>query len=217
MVPFSWLRVTATSTPGGWSQSDATKADLFLRGQPGGSEIGRAETLHQLRRKQFDDGTPILFVRFDDLRQRRTAKRIQPQKAGTECGARLASQICRITVGKRKGARHGPFARLCRSFKNERIRCIEPGWSAAVSPVRSSGDRIERLYRSRRRDCLSSIALSTTINIYFFRRLGQHGTSPGTQLQVVVRTMADFTGHLLICSCEDTMPLDCRRDPPRLP
>jgi ferredoxin len=27
-------------------------------------------------------------------------------------------------------------------------------------------------------------------------------------LQVVVRAMADFTGHLLICSCDDTMPLD---------
>jgi ferredoxin len=27
-------------------------------------------------------------------------------------------------------------------------------------------------------------------------------------LQVIVRAMADFTGHLLICSCDDTMPLD---------
>jgi ferredoxin len=27
-------------------------------------------------------------------------------------------------------------------------------------------------------------------------------------LQVMVRAMADFTGHLLICSCDDTMPLD---------
>src|SRR4051794_40046911 len=39
-------------------------------------------------------------------------------------------------------------------------------------------------------------------------------------LQVIVRRMADFTGHVLICSCEDTMPLDagvirrgCRGEP----
>ena len=50
---------------------------------------------------------------------------LQAQKTGAKCGTRFALQICRIRPTECEGARHRPFARFCRFFKNKRIRCIE--------------------------------------------------------------------------------------------
>ena len=80
----------------------------------------------QLRREPIDDVPAISLVRFDDLSQRRAAERAQSQKAGAECGARLALQACRVAMRKGEGARHGPFTGLRRLIENERIRRIEP-------------------------------------------------------------------------------------------
>ena len=168
------------------------KTDLLLRGQPGRRKVRRAKAFDQLARKQFHNRLAIHFVRFDNLRQRRAAKRFQSQKAGPKCGARLAPQSSRIVMGKREGTRHGPFARLCRPFKNERIRRIEPN-----GPQQSHW-------------LPSGIVLFNVISIYFsaiFSQLPPHLENE-VRLQVVVRAMADFTGHLLVCSCEDSMTLD---------
>jgi ferredoxin len=56
----------------------------------------------------------------------------------------------------------------------------------------------------------SSIALFKAINIYFPGSSGQltPRLQDKVQLQEIVRVMADSTRHLLICSCDDTMPLD---------
>src|SRR3981081_3233481 len=62
------------------------KVDFLLRGQARGVKIGRAELRDQLHREQVDDRPAILFACFDNLRQRRTAQRLQSQEPGTECG-----------------------------------------------------------------------------------------------------------------------------------
>ncbi len=46
------------------------KADLLLGSDASRGKIRRTEALHKLHREQLDNQTTILFIRFDDLRQR---------------------------------------------------------------------------------------------------------------------------------------------------
>jgi hypothetical protein len=98
---------------------------------------------NQLHREPIDSALTILFIRFDDLNQRRAAERTQSQKAGPECGTRLALQLGLVAMSKSEGARHGPFTGLRRSLENERIRRVEPDGTQQLhrfsSPAIGSG------------------------------------------------------------------------------
>src|ERR1700676_2600446 len=156
------------------------KVDFLVSGAAGGCGIRGAEIRDELRRKHFDSCPTIRFARLDDLRQRRTAKRTQAQKAGAKRGTRFALQICRIRPTERESAGHRPFARFRRFFKNERIRCIEL-------------DGTQQLHRFGPPGGYSSIALF--IVIYTFPGASASlvlGRIAKLQLQVTVRAMADL-------------------------
>jgi hypothetical protein len=102
------------------------KTDLLLCSRASSVNVGRTEMRDQSHREHVDNVPAIMLVRFDDLDQRRAAERTQSQKAGAKCGARFAPQTSRVTMGKCESARHSPLTRLCRPFKNKRIRRIEP-------------------------------------------------------------------------------------------
>src|SRR6201998_4336666 len=102
----------------------------------GGSRaiVGGSKVCKQLCCKDSNRDFTIGFVHFDRLYQRRMSKRGEPQKACTEGIASSAPQPGRITARKRKGARHRPFAGLCRFVKNERIRRVEPDGAQQLHP-----------------------------------------------------------------------------------
>src|ERR1700748_894286 len=95
------------------------KVDFLASGEASGCGIRRAEMCDELRRKQFDNRAAIRFARLDDLRQCRTAKRTQAQKAGAKCGTRFTLQIRRIGPAECESTGHCPLAGFCRLFKNE--------------------------------------------------------------------------------------------------
>src|ERR1700675_250942 len=107
-------------------------------------------------------------------------------------------------MGKCESPRHRPFTRLCGLFKNERIRRIEP-------------DGPQQLHR------LPPVSCFLIQEVYTFLRVPascRRDWKKKSSLQEIGRAMADPPRHLLICSCDDTMPLDaeavrrgCRADP----
>src|SRR6266851_1525815 len=179
MVPFSWLRVTATSTPGEWSQSDATK--------PISSSAARlaAARISIMARRSFS------FVSTICASVERPSES-NPKKPARNAARALPPQICRVAMGKCESPRHCPFTRLCGLFKNERIRPIEP-------------DGPQQLHRLSPVSCFSIQAVYTFLRVPASCRCDWK-TKSG--LQEIVRAMADPPRHLLICSCDDTMPLD---------
>src|SRR5216684_3872551 len=192
MVPFSWLRVTATSTPGEWSQSDATKPISSSAARLAAARSGApkyltscAASISITARRSFS------FVSTICASVERPSES-NPKKPARNAARALPPQICRVAMGKCESPRHCPFTRLCGLFKNERIRPIEP-------------DGPQQLHRLSPVSCFSIQAVYTFLRVPASCRCDWK-TKSG--LQEIVRAMADPPRHLLICSCDDTMPLD---------
>ena len=101
------------------------KGDLFPGSLARRSKIRRAKLLDQLRGKQSNDIIMVLLSRIDDLNQRGTSERANPQKAGAKCCPGFASQRKNVPVEKGECAGYRPFARGRSPVEDKRIGGVE--------------------------------------------------------------------------------------------